>query len=251
MSHLVMSGATKRFGALAAVNDLDLQIGRGEICGLVGPNGSGKTTLLNLISGVLDLSDGEVRFDDADVTSLRAHQMNRAGLSRTFQLIRLVQTATALENVLAGLYPQAPDRRLHRALLPFTTRDERVRLRAKAEDALHRVGLSEHVHALVDELPFGYQRRVELARAIVGDPSLLLLDEPAAGVTEGDTRELGRIVAEQAARGCTVILVDHHLRWVLDVCPRLVVMNFGRKIFDGPSSEALEDSQVKEAYVGS
>lgn len=250
MSHLVAQQLTKRFGALAAVDAMDLEVGAGEICGLVGPNGSGKTTLLNVVSGVLPVTEGRVEFGGRDVTGWPAHRMARAGLSRTFQLIRLVKTSTALENVLAGLYPAASDRHVHRALLPFTVRHERSQLIARAEHTIERVGLANHIHDVVDELPFGYQRRVELARAIVSEPSVLLLDEPAAGVTAGDIEELGRIIAEQSDRGCTVVLVDHHLRFVLDVCPRLVVMNFGRKIFDGPSAAAVEDAQVREAYVG-
>lgn len=250
MSHLVAHQLTKHFDALAAVDAMDLEVDAGEICGLVGPNGSGKTTLLNLVSGVLPVTSGSVELAGRKVTGWPAHRMARAGMSRTFQLIRLVKTSTALENVLAGLYPVAGDRHVHRALLPFTVRRERTELTARAEHAIERVGLADHVNDVVDELPFGYQRRVELARAIVSDPSVLLLDEPAAGVTEGDIKELGRIIAEQSARGCTVVLVDHHLRFVLDVCPRLVVMNFGRKIFDGPSAAAVEDVQVREAYVG-
>ncbi|MGE0306906.1 MAG: ABC transporter ATP-binding protein [Acidimicrobiia bacterium] len=250
MTHLVASRLSKHFGALAAVDELDFEVAPGEICGLVGPNGSGKTTLLNLVSGVLPVTSGTVRLEGKDVTGWRAHKMANAGMSRTFQLIRLVKTSTAIENVLAGLYPVAADRQVHRALVPFALRSERAELMTRAAHALERVGLADHVNDVVDELPFGFQRRVELARAIVSEPSVLLLDEPAAGVTEGDIRELERIINEQAERGCTVVLVDHHLRFVLDVCPRLIVMNFGRKIFDGSSQAAVEDPSVREAYVG-
>jgi ABC-type branched-subunit amino acid transport system ATPase component len=250
VTHLVAAELTKNFGALAAVDALDFEVAPGEVCGLVGPNGSGKTTLLNLVSGVLPVTSGTVSLGGVEVTNRRASKMARAGLSRTFQLIRLVKSSTAIENVLAGLYPVASDRHLHRALFPFALRSERAALESRAEEALADVGLAEHRNDVVDELPFGFQRRVELARAIVSEPSVLLLDEPAAGVTEGDIRELARIIDEQSRRGCTVVLVDHHLRFVLDVCPRLIVMNFGRKIFDGPSEAAIEDPGVREAYVG-
>lgn len=250
MTMLVVEGAVRCFGALAAVDDVDLTVEPGEICGLVGPNGSGKTTLLNGVSGVLPLTEGTVRLEGTDVSRMPAHRIARRGLSRTFQLVRLVKHATALENVLSGLYALAPDRHVHRALFPIGLRRERVALEDKAREALARAGLGDHTDAIVDELPFGLQRRVELARAVVSDPKVLLLDEPAAGITEGDIRELGRLMTEQAARGCSVVLVDHHLRFVLDICPRLVVMNFGRKLFDGPSAAAVNDQQVQEAYVG-
>jgi ABC-type branched-subunit amino acid transport system ATPase component len=247
---LVVRGAVKRFGALAAVDGIDLEVAPGEICGLVGPNGSGKTTLLNLVSGVLPLTDGRVELDGQDISRYQAHAVARAGLARTFQLVRLVKHATALENVLCGVYSLAPDRQIHRALFPFGQKRERSALYDRALEALDRVGLAEHARAVVDELPFGLQRRVELARAVVSEPRVLLLDEPAAGITEGDIRELGRLMVDQAKRGCSVVLVDHHLKFVLDVCPRLVVMNFGRKLFDGASDEAMKDTQVQEAYVG-
>lgn len=250
MTHLVGTTLSKHFGALAAVDELDFEFAPGEVCGLVGPNGSGKTTLLNVVSGVLPATRGTVRLEGNDVTGWRAHKMAKAGMSRTFQLIRLVKTSSAIENVLAGLYPISSDRRVHRALLPLGLRSERAELVSRAAHALERVGLADHMNDVVNELPFGFQRRVELARAIVSEPSVLLLDEPAAGVTEGDIRELARIIKEQAERGCTVVLVDHHLRFVLDVCPRLIVMNFGKKIFDGPSQAAVEDPSVREAYVG-
>jgi ABC-type branched-subunit amino acid transport system ATPase component len=250
MSRLVVQGAVRWFGALAAVDKVDLVVEEGEICGLVGPNGSGKTTLLNIISGVLPMSDGNARLGDVDISRMPAHAVSRQGLSRTFQLVRLVKHATAIENVLCGLYSAAPDRHVHRALFPIGLRRERRALEARARDALDRAGLSEHAQAVVDELPFGLQRRVEIARAVVSEPRVLLLDEPAAGITEGDIRELGRLMVEQASRGCSIVLVDHHLKFVLDVCPRLVVMNFGRKLFDGTSTAAIEDKQVQEAYVG-
>ena len=250
MSTLRLDSVSRHFGALAAVDELELHLGTGEICGLVGPNGSGKTTLLNCISGVLPLTDGTVHYLGEDVTKLEAHEMAWRSMRRTFQLSRLVDTATAIENVLMGLYTSASDRRIHRALLSFTVRRERQRLQERALDALERCGVSNFAKDIVGELSFGVQRRVELARAIVAEPRMLLLDEPAAGVTSADMESLKQIVRDQAAGGCTVLLVDHHLSFVLDLCPRLVVMNFGRKIFDGPSTSAVEDVAVREAYVG-
>jgi ABC-type branched-subunit amino acid transport system ATPase component len=216
----------------------------------VGPNGSGKTTLLNVISGVLPPTSGTVSLDAHLLSGKPAHRAARLGVSRTFQLIRLVHGSTALENVLSGLYWDAPDRNLLTALVPPKTRRARRALVRRAHEALERLGIPELAGTVVDELPYGLQRRVELARAIVSLPSLLLLDEPAAGITEGDIEQLSTVIRAERDRGCAVILVDHHLRFVLDCCERLVVMNFGHKIFDGPSTAAVEDAAVQEAYVG-
>jgi ABC-type branched-subunit amino acid transport system ATPase component len=247
---LELRNLNRSFGALQAVVDVDLDVGVGEVCGLVGPNGSGKTTLLNVISGVLPPTAGTVRLDERQLSGKPAHYAARSGVSRTFQLIRLVHGATALENVLTGLYLEAPDRNLLTALLPLRSRTARRALVERARDALARLGIAELAGTIVDELPYGLQRRVELARAVVSEPTLLLLDEPAAGITEGDIAQLSALIRAERDRGCAVILVDHHLRFVLDCCARLVVMNFGHKIFDGPSEAAVQDLAVQEAYVG-
>lgn len=250
MRALELRSVTRRFGALAAVDEVDLELDAGEVCGLVGPNGSGKTTLINLVSGLLPVSSGTIHHRGDDVTTAGAHEMARRSVRRTFQLIRLVDKATAMENVLAGLYTTAPDRGLVRALLPFTSKAERAAQRTRAMEALAVAGVDDVADEVVSDLPFGIQRRVELARAVVARPEVLLLDEPAAGITSADIVALGSVIRTQAEAGCSVLLVDHHLSFVLDVCPRLVVMNFGRKIFDGPSAVAIDDRAVREAYVG-
>ncbi|MBW3665205.1 MAG: ABC transporter ATP-binding protein [Actinobacteria bacterium] len=250
MTMLSIEHASKHFGALKAVDDISLDVAPGEIVGLVGPNGSGKTTLLNLVSGFLAMTDGRIVIDGDDTSGAPPHMVARKGVSRTFQLIRLVETATVHENVLAGLYTDAPDRRLGHALVPFWVADRRRELDERAAAAIERLELSPYVGIVVEELPYGIQRRVELARAAVSQPALILLDEPAAGVTERDVQRLGNFIETEAERGCAVVLVDHHLRFVLDVCPRLVVMNFGEKIFDGSSGEATGNRAVREAYVG-
>lgn len=250
MSRLALGNLHKHFGALRAVDGVSFSLEAGEVCGLIGPNGSGKTTLLNLVSGVLVPTEGSVAIDDADVTGFRPCSASRLGVSRTFQLLRLLPTASARENILVGLYNAAPDRRLFGALCPPSTRSERRRQLDEVEAVLGRLGLSDVAGIPVRELPFGLQRRVELGRAVISAPRVLLLDEPAAGITEGDMERLHSLVSEESGRGCAVVLVDHHLRFVLDLCPRLVVMNFGTKIYDGPSAEAVDNREVVEAYVG-
>lgn len=250
MSRLAVQNIRRHFGALRAVDGIAFELEPGEICGLVGPNGSGKTTLLNLVSGVLAPTGGKLSIDGTDTTASRAFEVSRMGVSRTFQLLRLLPTASARENVLAGLYKEAPDRRLSKAIVPIATRQRRRELLRRVDEALDRLGLLDVAATPVRELPFGLQRRVELARAVVSAPRLLLLDEPAAGTTDGDMRRIGAIVAEEGRRGCAVILVDHHLRFVMEVCPRLIVMNFGTTIYDGLGEEAVADAAVVEAYVG-
>lgn len=238
------------FGALTAVDDLTSSFEGGDVCGLVGPNGSGKTTFLNLLSGVLPPSRGQVRLNAAEITGLPSHRVAQLGVARTFQLIRLVSGASALENVLCGLYRLSNDRRVLHALVPMLTREERKAHRRQANSALERMGILDFASTPVRELPFGLQRRVELARAVVSKPEVLLFDEPAAGITDADMRNLKQLIDEEAARGAAIVLVDHHLGFVVDVCPRLLVMNFGSVIFDGASSAAIHDIGVREAYIG-
>lgn len=231
------------FGALRAVDGVSFELAQGEICGLVGPNGSGKTTLLNAISGVRAPTAGHVWWDGKDVTRLPSYGVARRGIARTFQLVRLMRRETVRENVHAGLYWR--DRQGGRSL-----RRERKSSTQKIDAAIERAGLSRYRDHLVSTLPFGIQRRVELARAVVSEPDLVLLDEPAAGISESDLEDLGILMRQEVERGCSVILVDHHLRFVLDVCPRLVVMNYGQKLFDGEADAAVNDPSVREAYVG-
>jgi branched-chain amino acid transport system ATP-binding protein len=231
---------------------VDLQVERGQVCALVGPNGSGKSSMLNTISGFSVLTDGVIRLDEDDVSSAPPHDLSRRGVARTFQLVRVLHGLTVEENVAAGCYAMARRSGLRHVLAStISPRKFTGEMQAAVAGAMERAGIAHHAQDLVDELPFGTQRRVEVARAIASQPKLLLFDEPAAGLSERDLEDLERIIGEEAERGCAVILVDHHLHFVLRVCPRVVVLNFGRLIFDGPSAKAVEDPQVREAYVGS
>jgi branched-chain amino acid transport system ATP-binding protein len=247
---LALEGLALNYGAVRAVNDVSFTVASGEITALVGPNGSGKSSLLNVISGFVPPTAGRVQVGERDVSGAPPHLLARLGLARTFQLVRLLGGLTVRENVAAGCYAGvARDgaRGLLRSLAPQRNAGD---MGERVDAALDRVGMLEDASALVDELPFGSRRRVEVARAIVAEPRLLLLDEPAAGLGERDLEDLEQIIRAEAARGCGVILVDHHLHFVLRTCPRAVVLNFGRLIFDGASDAAVDDPEVRTAYVG-
>jgi len=249
MEALELAGLTVEYGALRAVDGVDLKIERGEVRGLVGPNGSGKSTMLNAISGLTRISGGAAVLGGQDVTGESPFALARRGVSRTFQLVRLLAGLTVADNVYLGALTLGGEGGSRIGGIVRGGAHAR-RVRARVEEAMERAGVAQFASLLADELPFGIQRRVEIARAIVGEPELLLLDEPAAGLSIGDLEDLGAVIQAEAARGCTVILVDHHLHFVVEHCPRTAVLNFGRLIFDGASTGLTSDQAVKEAYVG-
>lgn len=233
------------FGGVKAVDGVDLQIERGQVYGVVGPNGSGKTTLINAISRIYDLTDGVIRFNGRDVKELQLHELARAGMARTFQTIRLIATQTVRENVLLTADRLAP------GVAEARTRRGRDRAAQEAADAaLERVGLTGMGKLLPDSLPYGTQRRVEIARALVGEPQLLLLDEPIAGMNRSEREEIAGIVAELGRSGLTQIVIEHDLRTLLQICDRLIVMNFGKCVAEGPPRETAALPAVQEAYLG-
>jgi ABC-type branched-subunit amino acid transport system ATPase component len=246
-SVLVLDRISRSYGALRAVDEVSLELPGGSICGLVGPNGSGKTTLLNLISGFAIPTAGSIAIEGKDATRFPSHQVARLGVGRTFQLVRLIGNETVRENVAGGLYW---DRHRRRQSTPLSLRKAERAVMAKVDATLERLDILGYANDHARTLPFGIQRRVELARAVISEPALLLLDEPAAGVSERDLEELGKAMEQERDRGCCVLLVDHHLRFVLDVCPRLIVLNYGKLIFDGDAHEAAENPVVREAYMG-
>lgn len=248
---LHVENAQRTFGALRAVDGVSLELSPGDICGLVGPNGSGKSTLLNLISGVLSPTGGTINYRGEDVTGKPPHVVARLGMRRTFQLLRVLRGATVRENITAGTYVGAADSSLLNLVRrPGVVHQERTLTRAKVEEASSRLAISEDLDAVVESLPFGTQRKVELARAIVSEPTMLLLDEPAAGLGESNMRDLERLVRAESQRGAAVILVDHHLDFVLGLCDRVLVMNYGMLIFDGAPGDVKRDPDVREAYIG-
>lgn len=249
---LSLRGWSKSYGGVTAVREVDLDVRRGEIVGLIGPNGAGKTTLINMISGLVPPTAGRATVLGLTVGERgRPDRVARAGLGRTFQHSKLFPRLSALENVLVGAHRLARPTFVRRLLwLPSAARDER-RAAARAHAELDRVGLAGRAATPAAQLAYGDQRRLEIARALAGDPALLVLDEPAAGMNHVEATELGALIRSLAADGITVLLIEHNVRMVLETCTRVVVMNFGEVIASGDPQTVARDPVVIDAYLGS
>jgi len=236
---------------LSILEDVTIGVAPGEICGLVGPNGSGKTSLLNILSGVTRAWTGEVRLHGSDVSRRAAHAIARLGLVRTFQGVRLSEDDTVLTNVRSGAWREAPDRHLVGAFLWSPRRVRAARgVTAAALEALRRAGAGEFARWLAADVSYGTRRKIELARALVARPSVLLLDEPTAGVSTDHVGLMKQLILDEASRGCAVLIVDHDLDVIKEICDRVVVLDAGVKIYDGPPDGAFDDARVQEAYIG-
>lgn len=247
---LRLEHVTIRFGGLVAVNDVSTEIERGDIFGLLGPNGAGKTTMFNIISGVYAPTDGKVIFDGAEIQGKSQDKINQAGIARTYQNINLFNKMTVLENVMIGCYSRTSAGVIDAVFLTKKQREEEAAVRDKCRGLLSFLGLQEKEGLLAKNLPYGDQRRLEIARAMASDPKLLLLDEPAAGMNMNEKNELAEIIRKIRDKGITVLLVEHNMKLVMSVCNHICVLNFGKKLAEGTPEYIQNHEDVIAAYLG-
>lgn len=244
---LNLKGVSKNFGGLMAVHDLNLEVPIGRVCGLIGPNGAGKTTVFNLITGVHRCQHGSITLGGSEITSANPHRITRLGVARTFQTIRLFPSFSTLEHVLVAQTCLSPSRGGgHEA----RGRGFRAELHEEAAGLLDLLGLWEARNQKAVTLPYGSQRKVEIARALATRPRLLLLDEPVAGMNARETEELLLTISKIREMGITILLIDHDMKFVMGLCDHLWVLNFGRKIAEGTPQEIQRNDSVLEAYLG-
>jgi branched-chain amino acid transport system permease protein len=245
---LQVQAVRKEFGGLVAVNDISFDIRAGDIVGLIGPNGAGKSTTFNLITGVLSLTSGQVRYRGEGIGGLPSRQIARRGISRTFQHVKMIPEMTVLENVALGGYLRGKSGTL-RAMLRLDRAEERG-LFAEAERQLARIGMADRMHELAGNLALGPQRLMEIARALCSDPALLLLDEPAAGLRHKEKAALADVLRQLKAEGMSLLLVEHDMEFVMGLTDRIVVMEFGTHLMEGTPAEVQASPKVRAAYLG-
>lgn len=246
---LEASGVTMRFGGLLAVNDVNLTVHEGEIVGLIGPNGAGKTTFFNCLTGLYKPTAGEVRFAGTPLPP-KPRAVVQAGMARTFQNIRLFANMTALENVMVGRYCRTSSGAFTSVLRGPKFRREEAATRTRAQELLDFVGLGRSTEHLARNMPYGDQRRLEIARALATDPKLILLDEPTAGMNPQETRQASDLIFKIRDSGLSVVVIEHDMRFIFNLCDRVLCLVRGETLVEGTPGEVQSDPRVIEAYIG-
>lgn len=250
MSLLSLKNLNKTFGGLKAVNDVSFDVAEGSVMGLIGPNGAGKTTVFNLITGNYKPDSGKVIFDGKSIEGLLTHRIVSMGIGRTFQTIRLFKNLSVLENVLAGCHCRMKSGALSSMFhTPSQKKEENAALEQSLKE-LEFVGLRKEAARLSTSLSYGNQRLLEIARALATQPRLLILDEPAGGMNEQETKNLVELIRKMRERGLTILLIEHDMKLVMQACDELVVIEYGIKIAEGVPEEIKENPRVIEAYLG-
>lgn len=251
MNILEFNNVTKRFGGLTAVGNVDFQVAKDGIFGLIGPNGAGKTTIFNLITGIYQVTEGEILFEGKKINGLQPYQIAQLGITRTFQNIRLFKKLTTYENILTACHENGKYRIFDAILRNGKYKKQEKIMHEKTQTLMEIMGLGERKDIIAANLPYGLQRRLEIARALASNPKLLLLDEPAAGMNPDETLKLMELIHEIRKQfKVTMIVIEHHMDLIMGVCDRIMVLNFGQKLAEGTAQEIQENKKVIEAYLG-